>query len=711
MPPLDLRWTLGLLSVAIACGRPSREPEPRGEPLGPSVSDPAEAPPTAPNDAPPSERTPTPAVTGSADGWSPLSIPVDPPTTPDGIPIVTVSLPEGARWDVTPAWDTLTYAQQQASDGVSTFVAVREHEGTWSDVVIRGGELRTNVLRRLAAAPSHPGGCGAVSDGTMLLSAPVPNDAGSAAPSTVQAVWVTKADGTLVRHVLPADAESSTACKGVVDGAGRFSLFTGPLVEHDGEGFELDRVWQASRTFLTEPLGPRYCFSAACSEQERAGTQAALVAALEGVLGECYGYARYAAAGDIVAARCSSTGTAVRVHVSSGKVETMAGLPVSHSLSDGLLLTRDGHMLIELAMLMRRYQVWPVSSNALSPWRSLELDEVLARTSPTLLLRGLPEPIPPVEVGAVLLGAPLPFDAVGVITRANTVLERGPSAHAARSARATAVLPPGDVVLAHEAAVELQCGAYVRAPVGHEGEPLVHDFDPPTMPALSPRAVHVPSPCLPLTEVHALPGMPELLLAKTADGRLATAWLPPPLPLPEGGDRRRVELPPGPPAAPPEPRPGSGWVVHGAIDSIEGLRATPAPGTSAAALRGWQQGGAAVLQVDGVTIVVSPGGAWTVPSGTTAMAIQREPTPVLYGALGPLLVVCGDSCRTLDPGDGRDIVGVMPRTRAEVILGFGEQRDQTAVYRVPSTGGAATPAHALVATLQASLRARPAPAQ
>ena len=115
-----------------------------------------------------------------------------------------------------------------------------------------------------------------------------------------------------------------------------------------------------------------------------------------------------------------------------------------------------------------------------------------------------------------------------------------------------------------------------------------------------------------------------------------------------------------------------------------------------------------MLEIGDSTLVLTRRGAWTIPTGTTPMAVQTGPTTArLYGALGSKLVVCEQRCRTLDPGDGRDIVGVVPRTESEVILGFGN--DVTAVYRVPGTGGTQTPPHALEAPLEAQLAAKPKP--
>jgi len=705
-----------LLASLLACSSSSDgTPPPRTDPstrddaetkLGADGTKPAK-PPAKPTSKP---SGPPPDV------WPALPKDLTPPKSPDGLPIlrVTATPPAetGALREVSSAWNTLDFAEVQASDGLTTFMAVRSRfAGGYSDFVIRGGELRTNVLQALAGTEAHPGGCGAAADGTMLLTAPAPipgqpppRDLGNnrrTGLKLAQEVLIVNPDGTMVRHRLPPEAGHDSECTAILERVDRFSIFAGNLSEYDGTTFQIERNWSAGRTHLSRPFGPRYCFES-CNTYEQAGTDAKVVTALETALGGCS--ALYTVLGELIAARCADASTVVRLHV-GGKVETLTGLPTAEARAVGLVLTRDGDVVIELGPKMKRYVVWPAGAKAARPERTLANDEWLAETSPTVLVQGLPSPVPPADVYAVVLGQTLPFGASGS-TYGYNGLRAGSTAHEARSQRAAAVLPAGDFVLAHEAAVQRSCGAYVRSPLGWEGEEI-DDWSPPTLPPLSSKAVHVPASCLPLAEVHAVPGAPDLLLARTEDGQLALAWLPPPLPLPTGRDPREDE-----PAAPPlvqDPRPGSGWTVVGPVDRIAGDRGLPSPGGNTAIADGsWQAGGGAVLEIGDSTLVLTPHGAWTIPRGTTPMAVQTGPTTGrLYGALGPMLVVCEQVCRTLDPGDGRDIVGVVPRTELEVILGFGN--DVTAVYTVPKTGGTETPPHALEAPLEAQLAARPGP--
>lgn len=717
--PRARRSALALLLLSTtACNAPERRSDvpPGVTPSPPSEDPPPPVTPDAGSSGSPAVEDPTPDPTI----WPALPPSPSPSKTPDGIPILTVttapSSPTPALREVSPVWNTLAFAQIQASDGLTTFVAVRNDAQHYSDVVLRGGELRTNVLQALAGTTPHPGGCGAAHDGTLLLSAPAPvpgetqtivtvkngERTTSSTTKLAQSVWIVDPAGTLTTQRLPPEAGRDAECKAVIERPDRFAIFASNLAEYDGHDFTIDHGWYRGRTLMSRPFGPRYCF-AHCNAQEQAGTDATVAAAIEGALGQCQ--AEYAIHGDTIAARCRGRGSdiAVRHHV-GGDTEVLRGLPTSDWLADGIFLTRDGDVVIELALEMKRYLVWPAGSPTASPERTLADDEILAQTSPTVLIRDLPEPVPPAEVYAVLLGQPLPFGANGS-TYDYRSLSAGPTAHEARSKRAAAVLPKGPFVLAHDAAVQLSCGAYVRSPLGHEGD-MIHDWVPPVLPALSPKAVHVPSTCVPLQEVHALPGDPDLLLARTPDGQLAVAWLPAPLPLPSGYDPREGKPATTPPRQ--DPRPGPGWTVVGPITSIDADRGLPSPGASTTIRdHTWQAGGGAVLHVDDRTLVLTRFGAWTLPDGTTPMAVQTGPTPKLYGALGPKLVVCEERCRTLDTGDSRPIIGVVPRTQSELILGF--SREQTAVFRVPPTGGTETPPHALEAPLEAQLATKPKP--
>jgi hypothetical protein len=724
------RLGLLLLLAAIACKESDsrKEPDPRVEPTGETKEIPKGdvrgTVPTKPSGPP-------------VDVWSALPEKPSPPKDPDGIPILRVTSPPppttGPLRELSSTGETLEASTYQASDGLTTFIAVRSLPTSqlYSDVVIRGGELRTNALQALGGSETHLGGCGAAADGTMLLSGPAPvpgetdgvvhvNADGSRTRKTSvkidQHVWIVEPSGKLTRHRLPPAVDAEAVCSAAVERTGRFSLLTdgviGQLVEHDGKEFRIVDNFASRRTRLARALGSRYCFGE-CSPAEVTATDATIKTTLETALGGCQ--ANYAVYGDLIGARCKDHSLAVRMRV-GGELEKLTGLPEPRSTKsaspygwithDGLYFTRDGDLVIELEPRMKQYFVWPAGSKKAGPERVLPDGEVLAWASPIVRVQNLPDAVPPAVVEAVELGARIQWRATGD-TYGYRAQHAEATAHEARTKRATDVLPEGDdLVIAHEAVVQRSCGAYVRSPLGHEGEEI-QDYYPPALPALFPEAVHVPPMCLPLEEVHALPGDPDLLLARTKEGQLAVAWLPPPLPLPQGRDPRSDEPVEPPPVQ--HPQPGSGWTVLAPVDRIAGNRGLASPGTNTAIRDGsWQAGGGAVLEVGDARLVLTPRGVWTLPPDTKPMAVQTGPTTgKLYGVIGPKLVVCETLCRTLDTADPREIVAVVPRTETEVVLGFAT--GEAAVYTVPTTGGVETPAHALEAQLEVQLAAKPKP--
>jgi hypothetical protein len=672
------------LATVAACRDRAGPPPPAASPGAPSAgaaASVAEAP-------PPGDWPPLPAA-----GAARLD--------EDGVPIIDVVGPaDGARAGsslepISGAWKTLKYPWASASDGVSTFVAFAQNKGTYSDVVVRGGRLYLDALAALAGSAEHPGGCAAAAGGTLLLSAPRKVAGGR---GEEQVVWRVGPAGRVEPLVLPREAGSDRDCRALLEPSGRFALFASNLALYDGGGgFTVERGWSRHRTHLTSLDGPRVCFEH-CNAQEHSAEGDAAVAALKGALGGCP--ARFTGHGKWLAARCGRRAARLTL---GGAPEVVDDLPEGKGLADGMAFTPAGDLVLELELAMRRYVVWPAGRPRPSPARTLGPNQVISRASPAVLVRGLPEAPPAAVVTAYLLGDDVAHGANGGTYGYQALDRRTPAAHAARTARARAVLPAGRLAVAHEAVVDLECGAYVRSPLGWEGV-RAHDWTPPVLPPLSPRAVYRPAACLPLAAVDAVPGLPDALLAKTRDGRLALAWLPPPLPLPPGSDPRRSEPPARPLAQ--RPRPGSGWTLLGPVDDVDGVEGRPEPGADEAQRPGsWQAGGGAIVRAGGATLLVTPGGAWALPEGTRPMAVEAT-TPRAYGARGTRLVVCDQGCRTLDPGtSGRAIVAVVPRTRDRVIVGL--EGGSTWVYRVPEAGGELAPDHPLAAALRGAVKSRP----
>jgi hypothetical protein len=634
--------------------------------------------------------------------------------TDDGIPILAAELAGAPKeGDVVfirqgiRALDTVV--GHEASDGESIYLVV---DGADS-VLVRDGVVHENVL---ASHGFDPGGCGAARGGHLLLSG-IAATGGSEEvvvvegngqrrehrPVKQQVVVLIDAAGKERRLLVPRSHGQSEDCRAWLASDGTFSLALHEIVRFDGRGFAKEAAgWYAGRTVMGASQGAKLCFWS-CNGVEAAQTHADTEALLR-ALGSASGpLPEWIAHDDWVAG--VTRGRAVRKRLGAGAMEVVDGVPASGMLNGAhdIAFTAAHDLVIALDYRFRRYVVWPHGKAGLSPERTLGPGERIAHSSPTVLVRGMTTPIPESDTYAVLLGKD-----IDIGTGGSTVdfadLQRGAAAHRARVDRARKVLPSGQLVATNQAVVERDCGAYVRSPAGWEGE-VIHDWSPPQLPALSPKAVFKPTTCLPLEQVSALPGDPDLLLAIHA-GELWAAWLPPPLPLPQGTshwDRK----PPAPPP-PATPRPGSGWSSIGAVDRLDGDQAIPAPGGNTTIAYGtWQAGGAAIIESAGETIVLTRRGAVTVPAGTRPMAVGQTAQPWLYGALGSKLVACAASCRILDPGPKSDIVAVVPRGVTTLVLGYADGRIGT--YRVPASGGQVVPQHALVAKLNAFLATKPQP--
>jgi hypothetical protein len=232
----------------------------------------------------------------------------------------------------------------------------------------------------------------------------------------------------------------------------------------------------------------------------------------------------------------------------------------------------------------------------------------------------------------------------------------------------------------------------------------IHDWSPPTLPPLFKAAVHDPPFCLPLEQVVAVPGAPDLLLARTRDGRLVGAWLPPPLPLPSGSSHFHPR-PPGPPPVQ-HPQPGTGWIDIGRAEKLTGIPGLPVPGKdSQIDSSSWLAGGAAIVETGGSRILVTPHGPVTLPKKVRPMSLLQYELGV-YGAVGSRLLFCDGPCRILDPGPERELIAVVPRAKDLLVLGYDDGRN--GLYRVPAQGGEPVPEHPIARAIRALMAKRPA---
>ncbi len=632
------------------------------------------------------------------DSWPALSPITEPERTQDGIPILRLPATDlASEGDVTwiPDSDsTLEWPLYEATDGAQVYFAIRRENGRFSDLLVRGDQQYTDILAGLAGLTTHPGGCAAARNGDLLLSAPVERDEDERDARGDQVIWRLSPDGELARTDTPNTMGPSDECRAWLADDGRYALGLFGIVAWDGQQLREDRDWFVGRTVMGRPDGPRYCFDH-CNAREKAATDPA-TAVLKDAIG-CNG-ANWAAHDDWIAGICSDGSKAVRMREGQ-QPQVLTDIPESAtSFGQYLALTADGSLVIALDYHYASYVVWPADGGALSPVRTLDAGDVIADASPTLLLRGLPSTVPDAEVGAILLAPRTGFGANGP-TSVYSAQSRSGEAHQARMKRAAVVLPAGKHVAAHEAVVDLKCGAYVRSPLGWEGE-QISDWSPPVLPALHAAAVTHPEQCLPLKQVVAVPGALDLLLARGKDGHLYAAWLPAPLPLPSGSSHWDEEPPP--PPKPQHPEPGTGWTQLSKIKALSGVEgiAEHEP-FKAQELPPWAAGGGAVITTDeGREVLLTGHGAMTLPPGTAPMATDPYARGA-WGAKGKMLVVCKDGCKVLLTGVDGEITAVVPRTADQLILGYADGR--VGVYTVPAEGNDVS-SDPLEATLEAYLK-------
>jgi hypothetical protein len=636
---------------------------------------------------------------GVPDRFPALANPAPEAYTADGIPVMAVrSSPqqrEGAVTWISEAWNALNIPLHEATDGARIYFGRSGVSSGFNDVLIRDGMIYTDVLAALSKVDPHPGGCAAAAGGRILLSSPdkPPLQSGD------QRAWTIEPGGEVRTIALPEHTGSETGCKAWLDPDGAFALGTFGLIFYDGKQLTKDRNWSAVRTVMPTARGPRFCFGS-CNRYETSDDGGAAQQALDAALGGCH--ARYHAHKRWIVAECRREKKVGRIAL-GGRPEVLTNLPDSRNqYGDVVALTDRGDVVIGLDYGMRSYVVWPVGSANHSPVRTLAPNEALATASPTLLVRGLPAGVPDDQVAATVMGATIPFGAAGSTTT-NQAFTRGEEARIAATKRARAVLPRAkELVYAHEAVVDLECGAYVRSPVGWEGA-RIHDWSPPKLPPLFKAAVYDPPFCLPLAQVAAVPGDPDLLLGKTRDGRLVAAWLPPALPLPSGSSHFHPKPPEPPPVQ--HPRPGTGWFDLGRADSISGIPGLPVPGGDhEIEPSSWGYGGAAIIESGGAKILVTPQGPLAIAPEAKPMALLQYDLGA-YGAIGSQLLVCGQSCRVLDPGVDRELIAVVPRTRDVLVLGYGDGRN--GLYAVPQAGGRPVPVHPLIGAIRNVMAKRP----
>jgi hypothetical protein len=645
-----------VLSLVIACAPPPARP---AEIVNAHVEPPAPAP-----------RSPFHLVPGH---FGPAA-PVIATATADGIPVIpTAPRPSEREGDVT--WirpdDAMhvydVFPDVEATDGKSVYFASRDD----TSVLVRGGVVVEQPLRTLGLRGP---GCAAARDGVLLVSGPAPSshpadaegsshdrlpEGGEGKPWRQLVVRIGP-DGSEQVAEVPRELGVATECRLILDDDGTFALLLDTPIRFDGTTFAMDPrygEWLSIRTVMPTSRGPRFCFDQSCDEHERAETDPATTRLVAALGGPHYLYASWAARDRWIAGVNGRLG--VRLEL-GGALETIAGIPMSNMLHGDTTaaLTDAGDLVIGLAYLSSSYVVWRRGATTLTPVRTLAPNQVLALSTPTAIVDGIGAPLPPEQTAT----------AVGTFFDQETVMGVKPDDYRARAARARTVLGAGRLVAVHEAVVDTTCGTYAR--IGWEDRVAIGP--PPT------------GPCRKLDRVTVVPDDPDVLLA-LAGGKLYAARLPAP-----GQPPRRA------------------WTAIGKATTLAGDDAVPLPGGPIArAAGGWVGTGTAVITAGTTTILMSYGGAITLPPSVTPLAISLFHGPRAWGAIGARLVACVPGCRTLDPGPHADLVKVVPHGDAHVALTYADGR--VGAYAIPATGGQPVAPHPLAVALDRFVAANPPP--
>lgn len=650
----------------------------------------------------------------------------------DGIAYLDVELPAlgstgAVRW-IPPVFATLEGLPEESSDGERVYFAASRANG-FHDVLVRDGRVVDDVVSRLARARAA-GGCGAVGRrGVLFVAGKRFGEPDSHDPT---GAWRLDASGALVAVDLP--GETDAECAAWLDDDSAFAIAGRDLRVFDGARFvdRTEAVAVPSLLRLAGARGPRHCDEGECT---RGGTKdesvvphdEASLRTLRAALGPCAPptpAGAFAALGDFLAMACPS-GRVARMKRGEAP-EVAEHLPPSRLLNGryDVALTSDGDVVVGTAAAMHSYVVWRHGESALSPVRTTPPGERISHSSPPVHLRGLLSPIPAESVSSVLLTKPVRLGSTARVAYRRPM--GGAAARLAQAERARQVLGDREIHFVGEAAIEASCGSYTRAPVGHEGM-QISDFTPPPQPKLDPALVSKPDHCIGIDRAIALPGNPDFLLAKTADGHLASAWLGAEPRLPPGFDWRRG-VPAGGIRTTSASR-GSGWTVHPfTVEELVGEQsfsaprnapsdaATPtmsptdttrrAPDSEAEVWdRPYYRAGLGVVRLRDADILVGPRVAVKLPGAMVPQAVIEGSAPRILGSVGAALVVCDTTCRTLDPGPRGAILSVVPRTRDLVVLTYDDGR--MGLYEIPSKGGVDAGDHPLSRRLRAVLEHPP----
>ncbi len=705
--------TLGLVCAWTAgCETPPPPTAPVPVPaLESSAADPRPRTEQAPLEQAPKPTPATaPDLTAAPLSFAPLDMTRPVAKTADGLSVMTIKAPKASashpalRW-LSPARSAMHWPEIEASDGARVYAAIDSKNGVRRDILIRDGVVHVDVMPRLSPSGVGPkGGCVAARAGQVAVALPgLSRDDRLAHQMPGEAVFIGR-EGQLKRY--PLDRLDRRVCsKSWMDDDGSFIINEDFRTRtRDGEVRPSLGRAPMHTVGMQSTGGPLVCVASYCSKDLKNAPSTAMMKALD-ARPRC-SKRKVRIHGRWAAGVCITDDT---VHISRLDLDThkqASGAALSRAIERTsvpgkaptplIAITDDGDVIVGLDYRFGKYAVWRTNASRPSPVRELASDEVLSSSNPPLLIRGLGAPAPESDTGATLMGRRLAYGAGGSTSMWPSY---NTSAEAVASAleRASKVLPAEPVLrYAGDAAVDLNCGSYVRSRRGNEGVRISHGGDV-TIPPPTAAEVYHPPDCLPLKQVTAIPGARDVLLAITAKGELAIARLPPPLPLPAAPARRAPRLRDQPskaavPAA--KPRPGSAWTVLSGVqvtalqgfggELANGARKNPGQAT-------WQYSGAALVTVanparkDDLLVVGHQGSAWLPRAAKPMAALQYNAG--FFGAEADVLVVSGEDgrARRFPLSVGSAIDAVVPRTKTSLVIGFADGRE--AVFDVPATGG------------------------
>ncbi|MEZ4385581.1 MAG: hypothetical protein R3A79_29960, partial [Nannocystaceae bacterium] len=273
-------------------------------------------------------------------------------------------------WLDDPVFEDILYdAERGRSDGASVYYT----RGGDRDLLIRGGELYTDVARQLGVEPSTRR-CVDVRHGRFLFVA--------ADDAEALTAWLFEREGPIVRIDLGMAAERSFGCEAYVQESGGFVVQADARAIWDGE-----RITHAVATrglLAPTPFNTSVACTPACTPYERAPATADFAAGIEAALA-CEEGIDLQLVGPWLLGRCVSGGRPLARAALDGPCCDHALLPRPPGLTSATL-TRAGD--VALRYVDGSVDLWTVDG-ALSPRQPPSLDLMITRP-PALLLRGLP---------------------------------------------------------------------------------------------------------------------------------------------------------------------------------------------------------------------------------------------------------------------------------------------------------------------------------